>query len=143
MQPVNKAHPLCMTSITSVFKVHLLVNIKCCCIVFYHQAGDDDDKDGEEEDNSIKTLSVPHVIPLLTLQDVLLQRESQNKFITFQNIKNRFLIVFHLLTVCDLVQVLIFLFSSHHIQIFEQSAEEHFLTGVISSSSLTAKHKQQ
>lgn len=45
-----------------------------CNAVFYHQAGNDDDKDGEEEDNGVKTLSAPHVIPLLTLQDVFLQR---------------------------------------------------------------------
>lgn len=43
--------------------------------MFYHQAGDDDDEDGEEEDDGVETLSAPHVVPLLALQHVFLQRE--------------------------------------------------------------------
>lgn len=53
-----------------------ILNISSVCVlvsVYYHQAGDDDDEDGEEEDHSVKPLSVPDVIPLLPLQDVLLQ----------------------------------------------------------------------
>ena len=50
----------------------------CVCVceaVIYHQAGDDDDEDGEEEDDDVKPFSAPHVIPLLALQDVFLQRD--------------------------------------------------------------------
>lgn len=42
----------------------------CVSVVYYHQADDDDDKDGEEEDYSVKTFSVPGMVPL---QDILLQ----------------------------------------------------------------------
>lgn len=38
--------------------------------MYYHQADDDDDEDGEEEDYSVKTFSVPGMVPL---QDILLQ----------------------------------------------------------------------
>lgn len=44
-----------------------------CETVFYHQAGDDDDEDGEEEDEGVESFPGPHVVPLLALQDVLLQ----------------------------------------------------------------------
>lgn len=45
----------------------------------YHQAGDDDDEYSEEEDDSIKAFSAPHVVPLLALKDVFLQRKRNLK----------------------------------------------------------------
>lgn len=45
----------------------------------YHQAGDDDDEYSEEEDDSIKAFSAPHVVPLLALKDVFLQKKRNLK----------------------------------------------------------------
>lgn len=53
-----------------------------CDTVYYHQASDDDDEDGEEEDDGVKSFSAPDVVPLLALQDVLLQ-ETQTERIQF------------------------------------------------------------
>lgn len=65
-----------------------LSNILYIFVILYHQAGYDNDKDGEEEDDSVETFSVPHVIPLLALQDVLLQRNKKNNFMNFQHLRN-------------------------------------------------------
>lgn len=51
------------------------IMLDLCVCLYYHQAGDDDDEDSEEEDDGVKTFSVPHVIALLALQDVLLRTE--------------------------------------------------------------------
>lgn len=54
----------------------------CVSVVYYHQADDDDDKDGEEEDYSIKTFSVPGMVPL---QDILLQdTDTHTQFLCYE-----------------------------------------------------------
>lgn len=64
-------------------------NIFFCILIIYHQAGDDDDKDGEEEDDSIKPFSVPHVVPLLALQDVFLEIKTINSTSTISGNKTK------------------------------------------------------
>lgn len=63
----------------------------------YHQAGDDDDEYSEEEDDSIKAFSAPHVVPLLALKDVFLQRKRNLKSSLWSSVQD---LLYDLLTVC-------------------------------------------